>query len=74
MRFDSPLTAFALESSGGAAHALGGAHTLTVPAPLRGEAALELLGRLGLASAAVEAQTHRVTVPAVAPPCLTLTF
>jgi hypothetical protein len=31
MRFDLPLTAFALESAGAAARALGGCHTLTLP-------------------------------------------
>jgi hypothetical protein len=74
MRFDLPLTAFALESSGAAAGALGAAHTLTLPAQLRDQAPLELLGRLALAGTVNEGESHQVRVPASAPPSLTLTF
>lgn len=66
MRFDSPLTAFALESSGAAARALGISHTLTLSAPPAADAEPAPLVQ------AVAAQ--RIQVPREAPPSLTLTL
>ena len=72
MRFDLPLTAFALESSGAAAGALCGAHTLTLPPAVAQESG-EVLARLALAVAADGAQWH-IAVPPEAPEPLTITL
>lgn len=72
MRFDLPLTAFALEASGAAAGALSGAHTLTLPVGMAPEAG-EVLARLALAASG-EAAEWRVAVALAAPEPVTITL
>jgi hypothetical protein len=67
MSFDLSLTAFALESSGAAARALGVCHTLTLSPHVEAESGL-------LALEEAQAALHRVAVPAEGPPPLTLTL
>jgi hypothetical protein len=67
MSFDQSLTAFALESSGAAARALGVSHTLTLSPHFEAESGL-------LAVEEAEGAPHRVAVPREGPPPLTLTL
>jgi hypothetical protein len=71
MRFDLPMTAFALESSGAAACALSGAHTLTLP--LEAAEAGEARGLLALAETAA-ASAWQLAVATESPAPLTLTL
>jgi hypothetical protein len=73
MRFDQPLSAFALESSGPAACALGGAHTLTLPAEAPANGLADLAGRLAMAAEAPAEGTVRVVSAQTFPP-VTLTL
>jgi hypothetical protein len=69
MRFDLPLTAFALESAGAAARALGACHTLTLPDHAAGTSQLPLeIETDGVPNG------HRIRIPSDAPPALTITF
>ena len=72
MRFDQSLTAFALESSGAGARAIGACHTLTLALPQESEAAelLSTLAEAGLPAPAGE----RFAVRLEAPPTLTITL
>ena len=72
MRFDLPLTAFALESSGAAACALSGAHTLTLPAEVSAEAE-DILARLSLAESG-EGGGWQAGIGPHAPPTVTITL
>jgi hypothetical protein len=75
MRFDQPLTAFALQSSGAAACALGRAHTFTVAAADNPtEAEQRLLAQLALPAARGLQSAGSVRIQLEPAPGLTLTF
>jgi len=69
MSFDLSLTAFALESSGAAARALGVCHTLTLP-----RLTLEAAPGQGFPDVLDASPPQRVAVSAEPPPSITLTF
>lgn len=69
MRFDQSITAFALESSGAAAGALGVCHTLTLPA-----AALAAAAETALLQAEAPHANLAVSTASGQPASLTLTF
>lgn len=69
MRFDQSITAFALESSGAAAGALGLCHTLTLPAT-----ALASAADAALAQEEAPRASQAISTAACPPASLTLTF
>ncbi|HET6829559.1 MAG TPA: hypothetical protein VFH35_12805 [Ramlibacter sp.] len=69
MRFDQSITAFALESSGAAAGALGVCHTLTLPAT-----ALAAASETALLQAEAPPVNLAVSTASEQPASLTLTF
>jgi hypothetical protein len=69
MRFDQSITAFALESSGAAAGAMGVCHTLTF-----GPAALAAAPEPGLEAAEVPQASQGVSTACESLASLTLTF